>query len=232
MKLKNPILLPVIERLERNLENLSFCCSPGPISEDDDAARDVLKAGLLRGISGSSKLGWWPSRELLQEIEFDVLVLSGRKSLRTIFPAWKAFEQVNKRMPELRLKLRVGNLIRRARKLLSSESELDKVVRLAIAGTAQAQCFYRDKVLIDPQKLAELLRAALQLEKQRCMAQPLLRWLVGEGHPQAKDLQPLIAEFCPTVEQYKVWRRREKTRSRVQRHRSGQKNSPESVTSF
>jgi hypothetical protein len=28
MKRKNPILLPVIERLERNLEDLSFYCAP------------------------------------------------------------------------------------------------------------------------------------------------------------------------------------------------------------
>jgi len=131
--------------------------------------------------------------------------------------------QVDKLFPELQLKRRVGNLIRRARKLLSSESELDKVVRLAITGNAHAQCSYRDKVLINPQKHAELLQAHDEMMRQRFMAQPLLRWLVGEGHPQAKDFHPLIVQFCPSVEQFKVWRRREKGRERVQRYRSEKK---------
>jgi hypothetical protein len=216
--------------LERNLENLSFyCSSPEFISSIDNVAWKRLMVLESRGISGSRKLGYWPSHELLQEIQDDVLVLSGRKSFRQIFPVWKAFEQVDRRVKKLRLKLRVDNLISRARALLPpSESELNKVVRLAITGNAQTQCSYRDMVL-DPKKLAESLRADRQMERQRCMAQPLARWTVDIGHPMAKDFH-YVAGISYTPEQVQAAWLRLRQRMRVRRHRLRKKTSLKSVT--
>jgi hypothetical protein len=215
------------ERLERNLESLSCYCRPGTEPEED-VARDGWADGLLRGISGSYKRGCWPSRELLREIENDVLVLALRTRKNPISPVWKAFEQVDKRMPKLRLKLRVENLIRRARDILSGESVLGKTLREAWAGNAQAQCSLRDMVL-DTQKLAELLQADRQMVIQRCRAQPLVCWVIEIGHPMAKDLNNIV-ELFGTVEEMKAEQRREKARERVRRHRLGKKTSPKSVT--
>jgi hypothetical protein len=209
------------ERLARNLKNLSSYCSPESIPKDD-VARDVWRVELLGRMFGSNKLGWWPSGKLLWEIEYDVVVLAWPQ--RAMFPStiWKAFERVDRQFTKLRLKLRVGNLISRARDLLPGESELNKVVRLAIAGNAQAQCSLRDMVL-DAQKLDELLRADRQMVILRCMAQPLAWWTIDIDHPMAKDLHWIVG-FSPTVEEDKVRRRREKTRERVQRHRLAKKN--------
>ena len=70
-------------------------------------------------------------------------VLAERGRSQTDFSGWKAIEQLDKRLTKLRLKLRVDNLIGRARAVLAKlprESELNKVVRLAIAGNIQAHC--------------------------------------------------------------------------------------------
>ena len=89
------------ERLERNLESLESYCKPGVIPDD----------GLF---AGSSELGYWPSRELLDEIARDVLLLAFLERKRPFLPVWKAFEQVDKRMKKLQLTSRVNDLIRRA----------------------------------------------------------------------------------------------------------------------
>ena len=223
-----PILPEIaIERLTHNLRNLSSYCRPGFISVDD-VARDGLTVWTLDAFAGSYKLCWWPSRELLSEIDKDVLVLAFRERVRPILPIWKAFEQVDRRLTKLRLKLRVGNLISRARALLPSESELNKVVRRAIAGNAQTQCSLRDMVL-DAQKLDELLRTDRRLVIQRCMAQPLVYWIYHIGHPMAKDLDYMVRRFS-TAEEFKAWLRRENTRERVRRHRLRKKTSLKGVT--
>jgi hypothetical protein len=191
----NPILLPVIERLERNLENLSFYCSPGFMPPRDGVAINNLVAHIMRGVSGSRELGYWPSHELLQQIQDDVTVLAERGRVRQIYPVWKAFEQVDRRLTKLRLKLRVGNLISRARAMLPAESELNKVVRLAIAGDIQARCSLGDMIM-KTEKLAELLQADQQMERQRCWAKPVAEWTVRIEHPMAKDFV-CIAGFDP-----------------------------------
>ena len=101
------------ERLARNLKHLSIYCSPRIYCSPGD------KPG---------GLPLWPSRELLAEIQNDVLVLAQRERKKPIFPVWKAFGQVDKRVKKLRLENYVDNLIRRARDLLSVESALSKTV--------------------------------------------------------------------------------------------------------
>ena len=218
----NPIL-PAIERLERNLENLSFYCKPEFVPPRD--AINNFVAHIFRGVSGSLKLGYWPSHELLREIQDDVTVLAERGRVRQIFPAWKAFEQVDKRFTKLRLKLRVGNLISRARDMLPGESELGKAVREAKAGTAQAQCLLREMVL-EPEKLDKLLQADRQMERQRCMAKPVAQWTVSIGHPMAKDFVCIAGFDPPDLD----WHRRIVQWDRVRRHRLAKKTSLKSVT--
>ena len=161
------------------------------------------------------KPDYLPKRELLAEIECDVLVLAGQhdRVLRKRFPIWKAFLQVDKRAKRLRLKSRVNDLIRHARRLLSNESVLAKAVTKAKAGNAQAQCTLRD-VVLDPQKLGELLLDDRLMVIQRCMSVPLVLWAIGLGHPMAKELGSL-AECFETPEEYKAHEKRSKIRSRV-----------------
>jgi hypothetical protein len=170
----NPILLTKA-RLEVNLENLSLCCAPVGVPAFD-----------FVGVPGSSGLGFWPSHEILAQIEDDVLVLAQRERKKPIVPVWKAFEQVDRRETKLPLKLEVNDLISRALAMLPGESELNKVVRLAIAG---------DDIVMKPEKLAKLLQDERQMERQRCMAQPLAQWIVTIGHPMAKAFES-IAGFA------------------------------------
>jgi len=132
-------------------------------------------------------------------------------------------------MPKLKLKERVDQLINRARDLLPGESELHKVVRLATAGNAQAQCSYRDKVLIDSQKHAELLQAHDEMMRQRFMAEPLVHWTIDIAHPFAGDWG-YIVKLHPTPDEFKAWQKSEKQRNRLRRHRSGKKIPSKSVS--
>jgi hypothetical protein len=221
----NPILAAPMERLERNLKNLSFYCNPG-FKLDGGVASFV--PSVLRGIPGTYELGYWPSYELLQEIEDDVIVLAERGRVRQIFPRWKAFEQLDRRLTKLRLKLRVGNLISRAHAMLPSESELNKLVTLAIAGNIQARCSLGDMVM-KTEKLAEVLQADRQMERQRYMAHPVARWTVWLRHPMAKDFVCIAGGDLPGQD----WRdshRRILQWDRVRRHRSAKKTSLKSVT--
>jgi hypothetical protein len=187
----NPILL---ERLTRNLENLSSYCRPGFIPVDD-VARDGLTVWTLDAFDSSHMLCWWPSRELLSEIENDVLVLSFFQGLRLKMPIWKAFERVDRRLTKLRLKLRVGNLISRALDLLSDESVLAKAQTGVKAGNAQAQCLLRDMVL-DAQKFDELLRPDRRMVIHRCMAQPLVYWIYNIDHLNLNAVHFELPDLC------------------------------------
>lgn len=214
------------ERLKRNLESLASYCQPG-VTPPDDVARDGWAAAVLR-IFDSKKFGCWPRRVLLREIEHDVLVLALLERRKPLFPVWKAFEQVDKRMKKLRLKSHVYDLICRARAVLPQESLLNKRLREAIAGDAQARCLLRD-LGQEPQKLVELLRDDRQMVIQRCMAMPLVEWLIDIMHPMAKDFHNIV-ELLSTVEEVKALRQRDKTRERVQLYRL-KKSRRKSVTS-
>jgi len=223
------------ERLKRNLEDLEFyfpiqgIYNPG----EDEIQRLALLVSTLRDIADSDlhedKLDYWPSAKLLREIECDVLVLAGQhERIKLIFPVWKAFEQVDKRIKGLRLKSHVNNLIRHACKLLSCESQLAKAATKAKAGNAQAQCSLRDMAR-DPQKFAELLQDDRLMTLQRSMAVPLVWWALGIGHPMARDLG-LLSEFFHTVEEHRASERRAKARGRMRRHRLRKKSCRKSVT--
>jgi hypothetical protein len=222
MKREPDPMLAARERLERNLENLSFYCSPG-FKLGGDAANRFTTSSILRGIVGSYGGGYWPSHELLREIEDDVTVFAMRGRVRPIYPSWKAFEQVDRRLTKLRLKLRVGNLISRARAMLPGESEVNKLLRLAIASDdIQARCSLGDMAM-KAEKLDELLEADRQIEKQRFMAEPLAQWTVSLGHPMAKDFVCIARFFSPEPD----WRdshRRILQWYRTRRHRLARKH--------
>jgi hypothetical protein len=231
MKRKPNPILPVIERLERNLEILQFYCSPG-VLPGVVAANPFMISSILRGIFGSHELGYWPSYELLREIEDDVTVLAERGRVRQIFPCWKAFEQLDKRLTKLRLKLRVDNLIGRASKLLSDESQLAKALAVATTGNALAQRSLNAAsgpesisaaAKTAAQKHYELLQAHGQMERQRCMAQPVATWTVSIGHPMAKDFV-CIAGFDPPGQDWRDSHRRILLWDRVRRHRLAKKH--------
>jgi hypothetical protein len=85
-------------------------------------------------------------------------------------------------------------------------------------------------MIMNTEKLAELLKAERQMERKRCMAQPLARWTVSIGHPMAKDFV-YIAGFEPTdLDWHRRWHRRIMQWDRVRRHRLAQKASLKSVT--
>jgi hypothetical protein len=92
----NPNLFE-IELLECNLEKLSCCC--GPV---DGLEEGFVNSWVFGEISG------WPSKELLLEIENAVLVLAQGERKNPIVPVWKAFLQVDRRRPKLRLKSCTG----------------------------------------------------------------------------------------------------------------------------
>jgi hypothetical protein len=102
-------------------------------------------------------------------------------------------------------------------------------VRLARAGNAQAQCSYRDNVLIDSQKHAELLQAHDEMMRQRFMAEPLVNWTIDIAHPCAGHWG-YIVKVHPTVEEFKNFERLKKRRESVRRHRSGKKIPSKSVS--
>jgi hypothetical protein len=229
MKRSNPILAAALKRLERNLDDLKFCCSPGLTPKGSEAIRfaNFRFSRLAPGVS--DKDSYWPPYALLREIEDDVIVLAEHGRQKQIFPRWKAFEQLDRGTPRLRLKMRVDKLVRRAGDMLPpSESTLDGVVRLAIAGTTQAQCSLRD-IVMSPQKLAELLQDDRQMERQRCMARPVAKWIVWIAHPMAEDFVSL-AEFYPYGQHEREFHRRLLQSLSVRRHRLTKKTSSKSVT--
>jgi hypothetical protein len=208
-------------RLECNLKDLSLCCTARLRGNRFNALM------YSRGLFGSHETGYWPSHELLREIQDDVCKLAASGRVRPIYSVWQAFEQLDRKMPKLRLKLRVDKLVSRARAMLPpTESELEKDVRLAKAGNTQAQCSLGDMAMT-PEKLAKALRADQQIERELCMALPLAEWIVSIGHPFAKDFVDIAGFYPPD---WKSHRRRILQSARVRRHRLVKKTSSKSVT--
>jgi hypothetical protein len=167
--------------------------------------------------------------ELLQEIDFDVafLALHCSPKVRGFFLAWKEFKYVNERMPKLRLKSRVNDLISNASELLCSESELGKVASEAKAGSAKARFSLREMVQ-NSQKFSELLEAHDAVREKQRLAQPLSRWIVTMGHPMRKDFVSVAgvdlpweagAEFERWLDEQRRLRESDGNRRRVRRHR-------------
>lgn len=195
----------VIERLKRNLEGLASYCH-----SDDDRS--------------------WPSRKLLQEIQGDVnLLLKRVRPVRPVWPIWEAFQKVDKRFKKLRLKSRVNDLIRRARNILRSESDLSKAVKAALTGSAVAQCAWREMVL-QPEKFVKLLLDDRRMVTTWCLAKPLMNWAITIRHPVVEELKR-VRKFLPTVEEVKASDRRAKAAERTRKSRFRKKNSSKSVTS-
>jgi hypothetical protein len=91
------------KRLEHNLLALASYCRPVdkvPIDVPDDV--DLQPDDPL-----SNCIVLWPSRDLLLQVQDDALVLALLERKPPIIPVWRAFEQVNKRAPTLRLVRRV-----------------------------------------------------------------------------------------------------------------------------
>jgi ssDNA-binding Zn-finger/Zn-ribbon topoisomerase 1 len=218
--------LPELERLARNLEALSLCCTQF-IPVGDVPRRASGEA--VRGISGSYELGYWPSAELLQEIDYNVAVLALHCSpkVRGFFLAWEEFKYVDNRTPKLQLESRVGDLINRASAMLpGSESELGKAAREAKAGTAAAQCRLGDMVM-KKGKFADLLQAEGRMEIQRWLAQPVARWIVTIGHPLRKHFVSVAGVDLPWKDEaeFEDWldeqrRRRKSVGERFRKRRS------------
>jgi hypothetical protein len=214
----------VKERLERNLEALEFYCQPG-VRLEDDVTGDGWAAKEFSAVFRIRKLCCWPASELLTEIKDDVLFLYFLERNKPIWPIWDAFEHVDRRMKKLQLTSRVNDLIRRAlarrSTMLSIESELSKAAKKGKSKeTSRLLC----DIDLGKRKLFELLLEDRLVVKQQRMALPLVDWVIAIRHPLAKVVHNIV-EFFPTVEELKTMRRREKTRERVQRYRSGQKNS-------
>jgi len=217
------------ERLGRNLENLASYCHPplDGMAKVDPTSDDPLGEWLdkIRVL--------WPSRELLEQIDSDVIVLATFDRKKPILPVWKAFEQVDKRMKKLRLKSRLNDLIRGACAILAGESELGKAARDLEAGEAKAKLLVAD-ILLGTRSLGELLDEDRLRQSRRAKAVPLVEWVIAIGHPMAKDLGAVVAFFVQdtaAIEKQKILRRREKTRERVRLSRLKQKESRrESVT--
>src|SRR5262245_6659224 len=209
------------ERLERNLESLAFYCKPpAKVVKFDEKADDPIGdwAEKLRQVR-------WPSRELLREIDDDVIVLAMRGRVKPILPVWKAFEQVDKRIKKLRLKARVDDLIHRACARLGGESVLERAAWALKAGKADAQCLVRD-IMLGNQDLGELLDDYRYRLLQKVKSYPLAEWAMVNGHPLAKDFGPVVEFFVvddEAIRKQKIRQWRDKTRERVQRHRLGKK---------
>jgi len=103
----------------------------------------------------------WPDRGLLRLLEDSVMHLIATERMKRPSPAWKAFQLLNKRMPSLRLVLRVNNLIKHARERLeeTGQSALDKLERQAERGDENAQ-----KLLSDIGRLKQLLSSAKAID--------------------------------------------------------------------
>ena len=187
----------------------------GRLAKIDEEAEDPIGEWLEK------RRVLWPSRELLREIDDDVIVLAVAGRKKPILPLWKAYEQVDRRMRKLRLKSRLNDLIRRAGERVAGESELDRAARELEAGNARGQCLVRD-ILGGTRSLRELLDDDRQRTLQKAKSYPLVEWLIVNGHPMAKDFGPVVEHFvidAAVVKERKLLERREKQRARTRRHR-------------
>jgi hypothetical protein len=216
------------KRLEHNLLALASYCRPVdkvPIDVPDDV--DLLPDDPL-----SNRIVVWPSRDLLLQVQDDVLVLALLERKPPIIPVWRAFEQVNKHAPTLRLVRRVNDLISRAIERLNEtgESELSKAARDAKAGSAQSQCLLRD-IAMGRRDLGEMLMADHRVMARSMLARSLVRWAINIGHPMAKAFDDFLVEISNEARlALELSRKREKGRERVRRYRLRQNSCRKSVT--
>lgn len=216
------------ERLQHNLLALaSYCHSVDevPIDVGDDFLFDPDDP-LINCIVV------WPSRDLLLQVQDDVLVLALLERKSPIIPVWRAFEQVNKRAPTLRLVRRVNDLISRAIERLDEtpQSELGKAAWDVKRGSAQSQCLLRD-IAMGTRDLLEMLMADHRVMARGMMAGPLVRWAINIGHPMAKAFDDFLVEIYNEARlELELSRNREKGRERVRRYRLRQNFCRKSIT--
>ena len=88
----------------------------------------------------------WPSGDILKDVEERVIFLLDTERRKRPSPSWKAFELLDKRMPSLRLVLRVNNLFKRAYERLgeAGEAPMSKLSRQADAGDEGAEKLVND----------------------------------------------------------------------------------------
>jgi len=65
----------------------------------------------------------WPSREVLQSIEDAVMHLIATDRKKPPSQPWKAFRLLNRRMPSLRIVLRINNVVKHALEVLENVGE-------------------------------------------------------------------------------------------------------------
>jgi hypothetical protein len=107
------------------LEWLSDCCKP---------------------VDSKWRLIRWPTGDILRDLEERVIFLLATERKKRPSPSWKAFELLDKRMPSLRLVLRVNNLFKRAYERLAKagESPMSKLSRQGDAGDQGAERLVND----------------------------------------------------------------------------------------
>jgi hypothetical protein len=126
--------------LTGTLERLSVYCQ-----EPDSQAK-----GATDSVRAMKQFTFWPRADLLQLLEDSVTFLVGVERKKPPRPLWKAFQLLDKRMPSLRLVLRVDNLVKRAKDRLteSGESVLSKLQRQARARNLNTRSLLRDIELL------------------------------------------------------------------------------------
>jgi hypothetical protein len=209
------------EQLEENLELLRIYCQ-----DPDSLARELAKDHPdLPPLPELMKGFYWPPRELLKSLEESVVLLIATERTKKPSPRWKAFILLDKRMPSLRLVLRVNNLVNRAISRLKNagESVLSKAAR--DTGSVAAQNLLRDLVL-QKQNLGDLLKDHDERNRVRLESKPLMLWLSKIGHPYVRDLVVFrhapasMARFYEMLsENLKMRWQREKARDRDRRYR-------------
>lgn len=213
-------------RLERDLELLTIYC------QDPDGIARQMAVKVCDMPELFKRYTFWPSRGLLQSLEENVELLIKPERDKPPSPAWKAFQLLDKRIPSLRLILRVNNLVKRAKERLKNtgESVLSKAAR--DTDSVEAQNLLRDLVL-QKQNLGELLKDHDKRYRARLESRGLMLWLCKIGHPDAKDLLALghvpasMARIHDSISQErKMMRQREKARDRDRRYRLRKKTSP------
>ena len=108
------------------------CQEPDPTAK---GAADLLKA--------IKQFTFWPTKELLQQLDHCVMCLVTSGGRFELIGRWKAFQRLNKRMPSLRLVLSVDNLVKRALNRLK-ESGRSALAELSWENGKNAQNLLRD----------------------------------------------------------------------------------------
>jgi hypothetical protein len=102
-----------------------------------------------------AKVMLWPSGELLQSLEDGVRFFTAEERKAPL--SWKTFQRLDKRLPKLRLVLRVDNLVKRARGRLKEAGQpaLSELKRQAQRGDEDAQRLLRDIAAISGIQVAQ-----------------------------------------------------------------------------